>query len=166
MLDSPNKFCLRLFLQCWGGSHDVHVRPPHETLGEESSESTDSYSRLREPVLSEELPPSYVSHTLVALVGIVFDPQAIYVGGSHNIKRDCILGCVVAHRLACMLHLCAVMWKSAVCRCGCAGRRYLWAIWNVCRWSVAYLKLGRLPETPRAGFVWEDDDERAQRAGD
>ena len=146
----------------------VPVLPLHEVLHEELCDAQDVATSFRKTVREGKMPPSYTQHRIVR--GAVGDeivwPIALYLDGVPFQKRDGLLALYVFCLPTGTRHLCAVMRKSQMCRCGCCGWCSIWELMSFLDWSLSALAKGRLPSSRHDGPNWAPtDDGRAAKAG-
>ena len=138
---------------------DVPVAVPHEVLDEEAANDP----CFADTLSNAELPELYHQRVRQFDKGRPVSPVALYLDGVPFNKRDSCLGIWTYHVLTGRRHLCLVLRKSWLCRCGCKGWCSLWAAFEFCRWSFAH---GANGEYPNAGFRNEPlKHERATLAG-
>ena len=145
----------------------MSIRLGHEILNAEIMHDPPLHVSLREAVLDRTLPRSYFEHPFVqtAADGQWPFPLALYFDAMPYIKRDGVLAVVLVNILSGARHLLAVLRKSTLCRCGCAGWCSVWPILANLHWTLAALREGRYPSAGPPGMVWDEDSDRALLGG-
>ena len=111
-------------------------------------------------------PESYHSHPVVLAAA----PQpvlgvALYVDGVPFLKKDSVTGWWVVNLLTGKRHLCAILRKSRLCKCGCQGWCSVFAILSFLAWSVQAMQDGTFPLASVYDRAWDADDARSVLAG-
>ena len=146
---------------------EVPVLPPHEVLHEELGNARDVEMSFRQSVREGKMPTSYTQHRIVmrARDGETVWPLAVYLDGVPFQKRDGLLAIYVFCLPTGVRHLCAVIRKSEMCRCGCLGWCSIWELMSFLKWSLAASAKGCMPSERHDGKAWmADDAERAEQA--
>lgn len=141
---------------------ELPVRVPHEELAAELAADPSVIESGR----AETWPPTYHRHPCVtsAHPGEVVHPVALYVDGVPTTKRDGVVAFWVYSLISFKRHLCAVVRKSELCRCGCKGWCSYFPIFEMLRWSFSALAAGVFPASGPLGQVWEEGSARQAQA--
>ena len=100
----------------------VAVSVPHEELNDELLADPAAFAQLREAQANNELPVCYWNHIGVkgkSAEGVF--PCAIYIDGMPFRKKDSMVAFVVINLITMVRHVCGILRKSELCRCGCKG---------------------------------------------
>ena len=142
--------------------------PPHESLARELEEDPALRSRMEQSLLDEAWPPVYSQHPQVAAAapGEVVYPLALYMDGVPFQRRESVLAFYIVNLLSPKRHLCVVIRKSQMCRCGCRGWCSLDPIMRFLKWSISAFA-GVLPRERHDGtaFTTRADAQRRSVAG-
>jgi len=130
----------------------------HEALVEEFS-SADMPGKLHDAMASNELPPTYFTHDVVASapIGTPVYPIVLYMDGVHIKRRDNCVGFWVYCTLTKTRHCLAPVRKCTFCRCGCNGWCTLYGIFQQLRWSLEALAEGVWPTCRHDGSPFSDE---------
>ena len=142
----------------------VPVLPPHEALHREIEEDPSMTMLLASVLERRQLPEAYYQHTVVASPGAPVFPLGIFIDGVKFQKHDGIICFYVFNLLSGVRHLCAVLRKSSVCKCGCKGWCSYYPVLRFLHWSLEAMAAGVFPS---CGPFGEDllQTERAATAG-
>ena len=100
---------------------------------------------LRGHVVAGTLPPVYTEHPVAVASSMQAQPLALYMDGVPTTKRDGVLGIWVYFLLSDERHLCCVIKKSRLCKCGCRGWHSLFKIFLWLAWSLLTMATGDQP---------------------
>jgi hypothetical protein len=139
---------------------NVPTIPPHESLGDEFSESSRVADLLTEAKSAGTLPGVYGEHDFVKQAPPDQPPQpfCLYLDGVSYSRLDTILGVFVYFMLSGKRHLVANVRKSEYCGCGCRGWCTLQPIFSMLSWSLAAMRTGIHPDRRHDGKEWGDGD--------
>ena len=140
---------------------DVQVMPPHECLHRE---------HMADPALAAKVadtawPPSYTEHSKVRGRDGHVVPLALYIDAAQYIRRDSVVVFVVCNMLSGSRHLCCVLKKRDMCRCGCRGWCTIHPVMVMLSWSLAALAQGAFPAAQHDGQPFRNDGRRSSLAG-
>ena len=127
------------------------MRVPHELLSEEFNEDPSIGLRARELRDAHQFPPSYYTHPLLRFADCLWVPLSIFMDGVRYSVTDSVVGIWVINWVTGRRHLCGLVRKRLVCRCGCKGWCTYWPILNFIKWSLEQLKLGLFPSQRHDG---------------
>lgn len=140
--------------------HPMPVRLPHEELAEEVLANP---ACLQGPICETA---AYKSHPVVrANPGVPVMPVALYLDGIAFTKRDSMLGIFVYSLITMKRHLCMVLRRSHLCKCGCKGFCSLFPVFEALRYSFTTMASGTWPSQRHNGAWTADDSGRAAKAG-
>lgn len=140
--------------------HEMVVRLPHEELAREVRDQPDCVTG---PVCETA---AFKAHPVVrGHPGVPVMPVALYLDGISFTRRDSLLGIFVYSLVSMRRHLCAVLRRSHLCRCGCKGWCSLYPVFEALRWSFKAMACGHWPTQRHDGPWTEADGERALQAG-
>lgn len=143
----------------------VPVVAPHEAIASELAQDPSIMDRLRRSLATEQWPAAYTEHEVVKAADDAVLPCALYLDGTPLSERDGVTGFWIYNLITMRRHLCAVVRKSELCRCGCKGWCTWWSVWNMLSWSFMCLQQGRYPDRDCLNRPWHDDLDRARKAG-
>lgn len=145
------------------------VLPPHECLEKSISQGGSlSAQRLRVSVREKDWASQYYAHPVVqgAAPEEAVWPLALYVDGVPFQKRDGLIAFYAYDLVTNTRHLCTVLRKSELCKCGCLGWCSLWPVLAFLEWSFAALATGTKPTRRHDGRPFGDGDQtRSEQAG-
>lgn len=142
--------------------HEMIVQLPHEELAHEAAANPQAATGPSDPEWTE----AYHSHPVVrAHPGQVVMPYALYLDGISFTRTDSLLGVFVYSMYTLKRHLCAVLRRSSMCKCGCKGWCTLYEVFRVIRWSMGCLARGEWPSARHDGPFGEHDQQRREKAG-
>ena len=121
------------------------VIPPHEQLNQEISEHPELAEALADEVRRGGLPPMYTEHPVAIASNFTAQPAALYVDGLPTTKRDGVIGFWTYFILSKKRHLCCVVRKQKLCKCGCRGWCTLWPIMAWLHWSLVAMAIKAHP---------------------
>ena len=146
--------------------HDRVVTLLHEALNDELLEDPSLLQKVQESLAAGDWPPLYTEHPVVTSnPGETVVPIALYLDGVPTIKKDSVIGFWVYSLVSMKRHLCAVIRKSSLCKCGCRGWDSLFPIWQMLHWSFTVLRDGVFPSFRHDGAPFADDDPRSAVKG-
>jgi hypothetical protein len=135
---------------------------PHEALSDEVASNPEAAKLELDP----EWTDGYRSHRVVRMhPDRQVIPYALYMDGISFTNTDSLLAFFVYSLITRKRHLCAIVRKSAFCRCGCRGWCTLYPILRALRWSFEQLAIGRHPEQDING-PWAAGSQRSENAGE
>ena len=146
----------------------VPVLPCHEALQSELDSTPDLPVRLRSSVEGHEWTQSYTEHPLVREFGTHCDvyPCALYIDGVAFQKRDGLIGFYIYNLITEVRHLCTVLRKSSLCKCGCGGWCSIYCVFKFNAWSFEALARGQMPHRRHDASDFDSTDQRRScRAG-
>ena len=147
--------------------HKLAVLPMHEAVAEEAAGIPGFAQRLYELSSNNEWGSDYYNHPVViANPGEAVYPMSIYLDSVNHSKVDSVCGITIQNMVSGTRHLCVVLRKSRLCRCGCRGWCSMHSVWSCLHWSIAALESGQFPERRHDGVPWlETDEARESLAG-
>ena len=137
-------------------SIQLPVIHPHEVFNNEVAESPSLADALAEEVRLDRLPPLVTDHKVFKRSGGKAHPGTLYVDGVPTTKRDGVIGFWYCPLLSKRRHLCAVIAKKRMCKCGCRGWCSLFVIFSWLHWSFAAMAAGEHPLLDWCGAAFED----------
>ena len=150
-------------------SHMVSTMPAHEVLFDEYVEHPELAARLEDMLASDEVPPPYHTHPVVLRhlrSEVPTFPLALYMDGVSCTKAETVLNITVQSLASGRRHLLAVVRKSRMCRCGCAGWCSTYPVMRWLHWCFSSLASGQFPRERHDGKPWRATDAlRAARGG-
>ena len=144
---------------------NIPVRVPHELLAEEFEEDPSIGLRTMETRDTGELSPNYYTHPLLAFAPSLWVPLGIFMDGVKYSITDSVLGVWVINWVTGRRHLCALVRKRILCRCGCKGWCTLWPLLHFLHWSLMCLKERVFPNTRHDGKPWWLSDRAREAMG-
>lgn len=141
-------------------THPMVVRLPHECLAQEVQENP---ACVTGGVCDTA---SYKAHPVVrANAGTQVMPVALYLDGIPFTKRDSLLAVFVYSLVSYKRHLCAVLRRSHMCRCGCKGYCSLYPLLEALTYSFSAMAQGKWPTRRHDGPWGPGDSERSSKGG-
>ena len=140
---------------------------PHEALEAEVASDPTILARLEDFNLQGSWDSiAFADHVVVRQPGLPAVPLVLYVDGVPYTKTDSVIGIWLYNDLTGRRHLCVVLRKRNMCKCGCRGWCTLHPVWQTIHWSMRAFASGRFP-TERADGPWVGDQDvaRARRGG-
>lgn len=134
--------------------HNVKVLLPHECLHAEVTEDPDLVAKARDT----PWPPSFGQHAAVQGAVRTAIPLAFYLDGTQYATRGQLLVFVVCNLVSGARHLCCVLKKKDMCRCGCKGWCSAKPIMDMFAWSFAALARGVFPAATHDGSQWGEQE--------
>lgn len=147
---------------------DLETLPPHEVLVQEVWADKAMPQKLEMAKNDGRLPQSYFAHpAVVGETNLPVYPFVLYVDGVSCARHESALGFSLYNFLSGRRHLCIVLRKSELCKCGCRGWCSLWAAFSFLVWSLESLFRGRFPECrhDKSSFREVEDAARIALAG-
>ena len=147
--------------------HTLPTIPPHEAIADEVSATPDLIDEHARSVATCDWPPAYTDHVVVSSTTATVLPLAVYIDGVPYSRTDSVLGFWVENMASGARHLCVLLRKRNMCKCGCKGWCTLFYIFKFLRWSFACLAEGLWPARRHDGECWhpEQDALRAAASG-
>ena len=145
----------------------LYTVPPHEAVATEMEDPT-ALAQLRSVVDRGDLPPRCYNHQIVARHGTPEAPVlplAMFIDGVPYSINDSVVGMWCQNLATGTRHLCAVLRKRHMCRCGCKGTCTLWPVMSFFAWSFRALASAALPDQRHDGPFGLADATRAAAAG-
>ena len=145
---------------------ELVVTPPHEALDGELGQDVGALDEIKASLKAGDWPAAYWNHpVVVANPGVAVVPMALYLDAVPTTKKDAALGFFVYSLVSMKRHLCAVLQKSSLCKCGCRGWCTLFPVWQMLHWSFAALRDGLFPERDHLGQPFQAADPRGDLRG-
>jgi hypothetical protein len=135
-------------------SNLVRVVPPHEILHKEHAENPDLAAKLEDP----DWPPHFANHKIMKGSPGSVVPLALYLDAAQYATRGAVLLFVICNLLSGARHLCCVLKKKDMCRCGCRGWCSLRPVMELLNWSFAALARGLFPLARHDGTTWDQSE--------
>lgn len=142
------------------------VCPPHEVLHEEIESAPGYKEKLRAQIDEGKFSSNYFNHPVVRNTQELVAPIGLYSDGVKFANKDSVLGWWAINLVTGKRHLCAVLQKSSLCRCGCRGYDSVFAVLNYLRWSFTAAAEGRFPEEQHTGEPWLPATRQDEDAGE
>lgn len=141
-------------------SHTVRVMPCHEQLANELVEQPELGPRLDELIERREWGEDYYSHPVVlANPEERVYPISLYLDAVAHSKVDAVLGITISNMVSGTRHLCVVVRRTLMCRCGCRGWCSMRAIWAFVQWCLQALVVGLFPTERHDRAAWGPADD-------
>ena len=119
---------------------------------------TDLTSRLRESIVADEWGADYNDHPVVRRSVRPVLPLSLYFDGPPYTKNDGFLGFFVYNHISNLRHLCVLLRKSDLCRCGCKGWCTLFVVMFFLHHCFESLAEGRFFQHRHDRAAWLDSD--------
>ena len=145
----------------------LYTVPPHEALATEMEDPA-AQAQLRTMVAQGNLPRRYFDHHIVARHGTPETPVlplSMFIDGVPYSINDSVVGIWVQNIATGTRHLCAVLRKRHMCRCGCKGTCTMWPVMSFLAWSFRSLADANLPYQRHDGPFGLADATRSANAG-
>ena len=137
--------------------YQLPVIHPHEHLSQEFAEHQEELeAKLAAAVRDDDLPSVYTDHPVVLKHGKTVQPVVIYLDGVPTIKKDGVLGVWIYFAYGVRRHLCAVIKKSRLCKCGCRNWCTLFVLFAWLNWSLSHMADQEHPFAKWDGSPFED----------
>jgi hypothetical protein len=144
---------------------DIDVLNVHELLNDELRLTPSLAEELRTHQCN--LPLAYHEHPIQKSAAEPTYPIGVYLDGVRFGNRLNVLGLYVVNIISGVRHLCCVLPKHMICRCGCKGWCTLFPIFLWLHWCILALALNTFPTERHDGSIWLDsDDSRCLVAGE
>ena len=138
---------------------NIWVLPPHEALHYEVADNPSITQRVRDSIVGQEWADNYNDHVVVKRhIGKTVLPYALYLDGAPFTKNDGFLGIFVYCLITMERHLCVLLRKSEMCKCGCRGWCTLFVVLHFLHACFAQLADGRFFDRRPDGSVWLASD--------
>ena len=137
--------------------YQLPVIHPHEHLSQEFAEHEEELKeKLAATVRDDDLPSVYTDHPVVQKHGNGVQPVVLYLDGVPTTKKDGVLGVWMYFAFGCRRHLCAVIKKPRLCKCGCRNWCTLFVLFAWLDWSLSHMADGEHPFAKWDGSPFED----------
>ena len=141
-------------------THTIHTVPLHEALANEVADHPEMASTLKAMTENREWSVDAYSHPVVrANPGDDVYPLSLYLDGISHTKVDNVLGITISSLVSGNRHLCVVLRKTILCRCGCRGWCTMREIWVFIHWPLVQLANGEFPSERHDAKSWLPSDE-------
>ena len=155
-----------MFVRCPGHAktemsrvrHWQPMVPIHESFHREFVEQPGMVDAVQGALARNELPRAYLEHPVAKRHNYTSIPGALYIDGLPTTKHDGVLNINVVNLVTGRRHICCIIRKSKMCRCGCKGWCTIWVALNFISWSLMACDDGVFPLMKCGGEPWDQHD--------
>ena len=126
-------------------SVNLPMQLPHELFSSEVEAHPNLLDELEVKMKDSHWAGPYKEHVVVESSPDKPLPCCLYLDGVAVTNRDGVLGIWIYNEISERRHLCCVIRKSALCKCGCRGACTLHPVMNTIKWSLTALAAGTFP---------------------
>ena len=141
---------------------NLPVVPPHESFAQEVEPNPGMLEHIKHE--DTDWSHNYLKHPAVVTPGPPTLPGAFYVDGVPYSQNDGVIGFWFYSRVTQVRHLCVVVRRRHLCKCGCQPQGWctLNAILTYLAWSLAALVKGQYPTMTHEQKPWDPDGEHVR----
>ena len=136
--------------------HRMPVLDPHTAIGREVIADPSLHVKLAADVAANRMPPLYMDHPVAIESGYKALALFLYVDGVPTTAKDAVIGFWLYIVNSTKKHLCCVVRKKRVCRCGCKGWCTYFAVFLWLHWSLTAMRHGVNPAVDCTGTPLTD----------